>query len=599
MVTATMDNRTDYNDGGKIGDNKSLWQRYKYGITKSKQRPLYIAGTAITALSLSIAVSLMTSNHAIFNSDNADVQVVALNNDVRQEIDGTQMVYLQEQARQRQNEDAQDGQNALVLSNQTVTTQRASYSTVDNNRVNAFGEPIQQITATVGQLEEDKNYIRKADSNGLYYQHIVDGSIVIPSDKDNINHKRLLDSTLANQAGKANTPAVASTNQNNANNTATYNQSYDNPNGDYSNIGNNGDGYNNGGQGDGTGGGGYDPRRQTDNEINQLWESSANSYTSYDESLTALNNNIEQQRQMQQQQAQALANNNQQIANQAVLGGVQQTAQIAKGIGYTPRVLHSNNDKATNNGLSYSNSGYPVFNAPNGNNPPMNNGSDSHSVYTENEAKPPSSLPKHIIRAGEQMLVMVSNSVNTDNGLLVIGKVVSGKLDGYEVYGMVQPQGRNIGVLFTHAKPPKPRMPILPINAFALTVGDMSSNVATDIHRHYLQNFGAVALSSAVKGYGEAYQGANVSVQTNAKNGNVTVTKKPPTADVVRGEILANVGNQLNQEIVRLGNRPPTFFIHQGTVLSMVFANNTDTFATTDNISPLYQGTRPSTINKE
>lgn len=194
-------------------------------------------------------------------------------------------------------------------------------------------------------------------------------------------------------------------------------------------------------------------------------------------------------------------------------------------------------------------------------------------------------LPKNIIRAGTKWQAVITNQVNSDDGLQVTAELVTGKLAGSTVYGVIRPSGRNVGVQWETIAPPNPRKPLIPIEAYATTLASNKTGISDDVTYHYGQNYGIKALTSIMKGYGEAYADSNQTV-TYGPDGNVTsVTSGKPDSKEIRGEVLKELGDQLTQDIAKLGNRAPTYKVPMGKIVNIVLSSDFDINGTAQSIN--------------
>lgn len=236
----------------------------------------------------------------------------------------------------------------------------------------------------------------------------------------------------------------------------------------------------------------------------------------------------------------------------------------------------------------------------------------AQGAYTPNSTNNPQSprlLPTSTIRQGTAWLVMITQDVNSDKSNTVQGIILDGYYKGATIRGRIVQIGsrnQNITVQFDTIEPKNPRQPIVVLSAEAMNLKDNSPAVATDIDRHYVQNYGAIVLESVAQGYGEAYSNVGeTTVVTDSGNVVTTRSNKPDTA-TVRGEAIGALADRLNQDIVRLGNRPMTFKIAKGTVVKVRLLSNLDTITGTSTGSstqrsttaqPMSQQTAPSTIS--
>ena len=194
-------------------------------------------------------------------------------------------------------------------------------------------------------------------------------------------------------------------------------------------------------------------------------------------------------------------------------------------------------------------------------------------------------LPDNVVRAGTKWQAVITKAVNTDEGLQVIAELVTGKFAGSTVYGIVQPSGRNIGVLFQTVAQRNSRKPLIPIQAYATTIGTQKTAISTDVKNHYTRNYGIKGLSAVLRGVGEAYEGAGeTSVITDS--GNVITTKdSKPDSSKIKADVLGELGKDLTDDISKLGNRPPTFKVPIGTVVNVVLSGDLDINGTTSSIA--------------
>lgn len=200
-------------------------------------------------------------------------------------------------------------------------------------------------------------------------------------------------------------------------------------------------------------------------------------------------------------------------------------------------------------------------------------------------------LPINVVRAGTKWQAVITKSVNTDEGLQVVGELVTGKFAGSTVYGVIEQSGRDVGVRFTSIAPPNPRKPLIPLAAFATTISGQKTAVSTDRVNHYAQNYGIMTLTSILRGVGEAYEGSGeTSVITDS--GNVITTKdSEPSSKKIRAEVLGEFGDKLNEDIAKLGGRAPTYKVAIGTVLNVVLSNDLDINGTASSIGDAAQST--------
>lgn len=194
-------------------------------------------------------------------------------------------------------------------------------------------------------------------------------------------------------------------------------------------------------------------------------------------------------------------------------------------------------------------------------------------------------LPNNILRAGTQWQAVITKSVNTDEGLQVIAELVTGKFAGSTIYGIVQPSGRNIGVQFQTVAQPNTRKPLIPIQAYATTIGSQKTAISNDVKNHYTRNYGIKGLSAVLRGVGEAYDGAGETSVITESGTVITAKDGKPNADKIRADVLGELGDDLTADIAKLGNRPPTYKVPIGTVVNVVLSGDLDINGTTSSIA--------------
>ena len=313
---------------------------------------------------------------------------------------------------------------------------------------------------------------------------------------------------------------------------------------------------------------------QTDLAYENIQKSLGADYDAYTTERNAQQARLAEQRSQYQQQAAALAQSRQAVAKNALNQSIQMlTASNNVGNSYTAQIYGQKYNAANRN--------YAQPSTVTGNGLYGSNGSSTN--INANKSTTNNLLPKNIIRAGTSFPVVVTNTVNSDNGSTVTAQVVGGVFNGSKVFGQIEPQGRNIGVSFTALQPKNPRQPLIPINAIALTLSN-SGGVASKVDRHYFQNYLTALAQAGIEGYGNAYAESNTTTRTTDE-GTVIVSKGGADAKQVRGQILSSLAGRLNQDIGVFANRQPTYIIRQGTPLSMTLVSNVDTTASTASLN--------------
>lgn len=207
------------------------------------------------------------------------------------------------------------------------------------------------------------------------------------------------------------------------------------------------------------------------------------------------------------------------------------------------------------------------------------------------EAEEVKNLAGHIVRVGTTWNVVVENEVNTDNGTTVFARALSGPYTGSRLIGTINSTGlanRSAGVIFETLIPERRNKNAIPIKAVGMTLGDLNTHVATSVNRHYLQRYSALIAQGITGGYGAAYaDNTGVTSQVINPDGSVTTisNKSKPDSEEIRGQVLGQLGTELQGEFGAIRARPTTFTIEQGTPLTIMFVENMDNkTAKTDSI---------------
>jgi len=162
-----------------------------------------------------------------------------------------------------------------------------------------------------------------------------------------------------------------------------------------------------------------------------------------------------------------------------------------------------------------------------------------------------------LIKTGNSLYATNNSLINTDHGNKVFMTVQGGPWDGAQLIGALEQTPDNISVHFTTMAPQDSR-PTMKIDAVALREEDASLGVAEDIDHHTLSRYSALAASSLLQGYGEAYtyqQGT--SVVTAA--GTVLQTSDSPSTKQVVGRSVGQMGTAIAAEVQKGFDRPTTY----------------------------------------
>ena len=615
--------KTESLSGHKISGLDPLYKRGWFRpVVISSGIGVLLVGSVIYAFTGDDSVQYIEGSSA--NSAQIDA---ALNG--RDNLNTTQAQFLVEQDRIKAQAQAQEGiTNAAIITSAEANAPRDTFVDENTSAMNVITHGQQGAPKTTAELSKDKSLVKNTDSDGnITFTNSETGDIFVPSDAAIQKQSALYNQPASNPQAVYNTSQP--TGQGGYNQGG--NQNYNNNNYDGS-----GGGYGNTYQDQNSQQ--QQQVAQPDMYLQNTRETLRTEYDVYAQQQTENQSNIQQRNEMLKQQQQQLYQQRQGLVDNSfssAVGSQSGASQPASGfssvnynkptnqsgnIGNNPNGANpnqsagGNNEFGTNGNFGGGNN-YQGGDGINGNfgggnnyqggdatnffpqNTPMmlpaNNGGNAlyqnspyqnlpqqgqgYNTQNQNGLDANGRLPSHVLRAGTSIPVMITKSVNSDEGNRVIGEVVSGKFAGSKVYGVIAPTARSVGVLFTRLAPPNPRKPIMPINAMATALGSQKEAIATDIKRHYGRNYGVLALTSILEGYGSAYEGAGQTSIVTDSGSIVTVKSNEIDSDQIRGEVIGSLGTRLTEDVSKLGSRPPTFLIAQGTVVNMVLNNNLDT----------------------
>lgn len=592
---------------------------------KSWMRPALIStGVAIVVFS-GLAYSLSGSG-TTETAENASISMdIDKSEDGRNSLNVEQAKYLSDKQREEASKNAEEGVTnaAIVTAITPASAVTNTYTTSNKADMTAITSKRQDIAMTVAQLDSQPDtYLRmQSDEGKIYFKNQKTGEIIYPS--DGLVYENMAKQQKLNQINGSggNTAPVASPAPVNA---TMYTGNTGSTGGDGGSSGNSG-ANGNGGNNQVATGSNQDQQRPADPDLERSRQLLYNDYEEQTKNDQAQQEAINSQQQAFLAQQQALLANRQKLANDNINAVIQDFAKPNAQDSFTAQPYYravqvdangnpvngnrnqntSNNQNTANqnnfnNATTQNSQGYGgvgnfkytdnnVTLSPNGE---LTNQATQKSVGTggygaldANGVTTNGLLPKNVLRAGTTWQMIVTNSVNTDEGLQVVGEIINGKFSGSKLYGIATPQGRSIGVNFTQILPPNPRKPAIPIQAMATTVFTEKTAVATSKDNHYGQNYGVMVLTSAIEGYGSAYSGTGTTV-VNQSDGTVITSKDDKVSSKeITGNIANQVGSRLSQDIAKLGERPPTFKIAQGTVLNVVLTQNLDINAITDTLA--------------
>lgn len=164
---------------------------------------------------------------------------------------------------------------------------------------------------------------------------------------------------------------------------------------------------------------------------------------------------------------------------------------------------------------------------------------------------------KIIIKTGNILYFTLDSEVNTDDGGEVLATIRGGVWDGSKILGKIEQSPNNIRLKFNVLAPQDGR-PTRAISAIALREIDAKQGVAEDIDSHTLARYTALAVSSALTGYGRAYS-QPVGTTIIGPTGIITTTTSEPTDKQIRGQIIGEIGMAAAGEVRKGFNRPTTY----------------------------------------
>lgn len=184
------------------------------------------------------------------------------------------------------------------------------------------------------------------------------------------------------------------------------------------------------------------------------------------------------------------------------------------------------------------------------------------SIVTEANQKP-------LVRAGDTARAILTTGVNTDEGNEVAAKIQSGALKGATVLGTVHVTNDNIQFRFTRLL--RKDKEELGITAVARQLGTNKSGMADDVKKHYVQRYTALAASSALSGYGKAYEQTAGQNATVSGSGTVVTQTTDPSNDRIMGNVIGELGTEISDEVKKNANRKPTYITNNGKVFNLFF----------------------------
>ena len=549
-------------------ENKKVNHNLKRMLVNSPARSIVAVGATVVIAAGSIAYALSSGEDA--QTQGRDLQALETvefnySETGRDQLTQEQVDHIQRQTELKARAAAQNSESYTPQFADVVTTtveeksltEDLQQSQVTFDGVVPGGDYVDSNTVRDASFANNLDYSSSSNSNGaINYASGVNSAMPPPA-------------AQAQQAQQAQPSQPMQQGQGSENATYATNNS-GSGNGDYSGGG--------GGGGDGGMGAGGPNPTGIDPSVEALRQSLEDDYNNQQamsqQYTTAQQAQLEAQRQAVQQ---ATAQRQQAVQQSFQQSQQQLIAQQNNGMGFTaatyiPKSTNSSNGNIAsniwNNDLSDVASGASVNNQA---------GNQASSGQQQEEVK---DLPSHVVRVGTTWNVVVENSVNTDNGTTVFARTLSGPYAGSRLVGKISTTGlgnRSAGVIFETLIPERRNKNAIPIQAVAMTLGNLDTHVATSVNRHYLQRYAALIAQGVTGGYAEAYQDTSGSVsQIVNPDGTITTVSanETPTSEEVRGQVIGQLGNELQGEFQAIRVRPTTYKIEQGTPLTVMFTSN-------------------------
>ncbi len=176
-----------------------------------------------------------------------------------------------------------------------------------------------------------------------------------------------------------------------------------------------------------------------------------------------------------------------------------------------------------------------------------------------------------IFAAGHVAYASLRHAINSDDGLSqVLASVHGGAYDGATLIGHIEAAPNNIRLHFDQLSPKDGDT--LGIQAMAIREEDARAGIAEKIDNHTLSRYASLFTASILKGMGRFAQPETSTITTSG--GAVIQQQAPASGKNITRASLAEVGNQLSQEVGREFARPPTYSIPAGQSFALVFTKD-------------------------
>lgn len=168
-----------------------------------------------------------------------------------------------------------------------------------------------------------------------------------------------------------------------------------------------------------------------------------------------------------------------------------------------------------------------------------------------------------LIRAGTIVPAILLTPLNSDSPGPVLAQITSGPFSGARLIGSFSRVNDHIIVAFSRlSMTSEPKT--FTINAYAVNQ-NLQTGLATDVNHHYLSNYGLLAASALIQGYGQAVSTSNATV-TTGPFGSTTSYGSPSNKQIV-GMALGQVGTEVGSQLAASAIKPTTVKV-EGSPLS-------------------------------
>jgi intracellular multiplication protein IcmE len=182
-----------------------------------------------------------------------------------------------------------------------------------------------------------------------------------------------------------------------------------------------------------------------------------------------------------------------------------------------------------------------------------------------------------LVKAGDIMYAVLSNTVNSDEDGPVMAEIVGGPFKGGKLLGRFNrpAQAKTVMLSFTTLSLPDRRRTIN-ISAIAIDPNTARIALASHVDSHYLLRYGTLFGSSFMQGLGQAFQTQGATITLGTPTGTAVSTQAQRTFTDNLVVSLQAVGSRVGTQTAPYFNTPPTVTVNSGTSLGILFSNDTE-----------------------